>query len=80
MRIGRTIIDTDNMTIEEIKVLIDELRVIRNRKLKAEDLKRRMNDLLAEAAEEQFDFVDKDFGHCLRTTDFELWDTTRVHE
>ena len=77
MRIGRMIIDTDNMTVEEIKVLIDELREIRNRKLKAEDLKRRMTALLAEAAEEQFDFVDKDYGHCLRPTDFELWDTTR---
>ena len=80
MRIGRTIIDTDNMTISELSILINELCNIRTRKEKAEELKHRMAELLAEAAEEQFDFVDKDFGHCLRTTDFELWDTTRVHE
>ena len=74
MRIGRTIIDTDNMTAEEVKIIIDELRKIRARKLKAEELKNRMLELLADAQAEGFDFIDKDFGQCIRPVDIELWD------
>lgn len=75
MRIGRTIIDTDIMSAEDVKVLIDELRKIRVRKLKAEELKNRMADLLNEAAENGFDFIDNDFGYCYRPSDFTLIDT-----
>ena len=35
MRIGRTIIDTDNMSVEDMDVIINELRAIRSRKRKA---------------------------------------------
>ena len=55
MRIGRMIIDTDNMSIEEMDVLIREMRRIRARKLKAEELKNRMLELAGEKAGDKVD-------------------------
>ena len=65
MRIGRTIIDTDNMSAEDLKVIINELRAIRARKLKAEELNSRMNELLAEAKENNFIFINDYTGQVL---------------
>ena len=74
MRIGRTIIDTDNMTAEELATIIRELRNIRARKLKAEELKNRMLVLIADAKENGFTFIDKDFGQVWTGNDVELYD------
>lgn len=74
MRIGRTIIDTDNMSIEDMDIIIKELRSIRARKIKAAELVSRMNDLIADAKNEGFTFVDKDFGNVLMGTDFMVYD------
>jgi len=60
MRIGRMMIDTDNLSIEDMDTIIKELRVIRARKLKAEELKSRMMELLADAKENGFTFIDQD--------------------
>ena len=65
MRIGRIIIDTDNMSIEEMDAIIREMRKIRARKLKAEELNSCMNDLLAEAKENNFIFVNEYTGQVL---------------
>ena len=53
----RTMIDTDSMSINELDAIIKELRAIRARKLKAEELNNRMNELLAEAKENNFIFI-----------------------
>jgi len=74
MRIGRTIIDTDNMNAEDMDVIIKELRAIRARKLKAEELKTRMLELIADAKENGFTFIDKDFGQVWSGNDVELYD------
>ena len=74
MRIGRAIIDTDNMSIEDIEVVIKELRAIRARKLKAEELMNRMLELIADAKENGFAFIDKDFGYVVGNTDLTLYD------
>ena len=74
MRIGRTIIDTDNMSIEDMDTIIRELRAIRARRLKAEELKNRMVALIAEAKENGFTFIDKDFGQVWTGNDVELYD------
>ena len=74
MRIGRTIIDTDNMSTEDMNVIIKELRAIRARKLKAEELKTRMLELITDAKENGFTFIDKDFGQVWTSNDFELYD------
>lgn len=73
MRIGRTIIDTDNMSAEDMDVIIKELRAIRARKLKAEELKTRMLELIADAKENGFTFIDKDFGQVGSGNDVELY-------
>ena len=59
MRIGRIIIDTDAMSIEEMDAIIREMRKIRARKLKAEELNSRMSSLLAEAKENNFIFINE---------------------
>lgn len=74
MRIGRIMIDTDNMSIEDMDTIIKEMRAIRARKLKAEELKTRMIELIEEAKDNGFTFIDKDFGQVLTGNDFELYD------
>lgn len=77
MRIGRTFIDTNDMTADELTTIIHELREIRSRKLKAEELKDRMTELLADAISEGFEFIDKDFGNCIRADELDLWDVKK---
>lgn len=74
MRIGRMMIDTDNLSIEDMDTIIKELRVIRARKLKAEELKTQMLELIADAKENGFTFIDKDFGQVWTGNDVELYD------
>lgn len=74
MRIGRTIIDLDNLTIEDLNTVIDEARRVRNRKKEAESYKLRMHALLAESREAGFDFIDKDLGFVIKAEDLELHD------
>lgn len=74
MRIGRVMLDTANMTPEDITVLIDELRKIRKRKQEAESLKQRLRELLADAEAANFSFVDTGSGMVLDNNTFELYD------
>ena len=74
MRIGNHIIDTDWMTEEDLTTVICELRRIRERKRKQEQLVNRMNELLADAAAEHFVFCD-DCGRVLEAADINLVDT-----
>lgn len=74
MRIGSTIIDTNSMEVNELDMFIEELQRIRARKLKAEDLKKRMRDLIAEAKKSGFTFIDKDLGHIWLGDEFRLYD------
>ena len=74
LRIGRTIIDTVDWSSKDYDVIIRDLRKERARKAKAEELKTRMTELINEAKDNNFDFVDKDFGNILNPNDFELYD------
>ena len=74
MRIGRAIIDTDNMSVEELRILEHEIRALRKRREEAESFKARMTSLLEEAREAGFDFIDKDFGNVIRPVDVDLYD------
>ena len=55
----KTMIDTDSMSIDELDVIIRELRAIRARKREAEELNSRMKNLLAEAKEKNFIFINE---------------------
>ena len=74
MRIGRTFIDTDNMSIEELTMVIKELRDIRKRKEQAHALEMRMNDLIVEAKDNGFTFIDNACGFVREVDDFTLYD------
>lgn len=74
MRIGRTIINTDDMSISECTDLINALIAIQHRKLQAADLRERMMTLLTEAKENGFSFIDKDFGQVWTPQDVTVYD------
>lgn len=74
MRIGRTIIDIENMSIEDLKTIEHEIHALRRRREQAESYKSRMYELLEEAKAEGFDFIDKDFGNVIRPEDIALYD------
>jgi len=74
MRIGKIMIDTDSMSIEELTTLIVEFRKIRARKQMELDLTTKMNDLILEAKEQGFTFIDKACGFVREVDDFTLYD------
>lgn len=74
MRIGRVIIDTDNMSVEELDILVDELTRIKVRKERAESLHKQMNRLIEKAKNEGFTFIDKDYGFVRDVDDFVIFD------
>lgn len=74
MKIERTILNTGDMSVEDMDILIKELRAIRARKIKAEELKNRMLELIADAKENGFTFIDKDIGQVWSGNDVELYD------
>lgn len=74
MRIGRVIIDTDNMSDEELTTIINDLRAIRTRKREEAELRKRMNDVILEAKEKGFVFTDNTCGFVREVDDFTLYD------
>jgi len=74
MRIGRSIIDLDAMSVEDLTIIIDAARAARKRKQQAANLQGRMSELLNEAHDAGFDFIDKDFGNVIRPVDIEIHD------
>jgi len=74
MRIGKVMIDTDNMSIEELTTLITEFRKIRTRKQMELDFKTRMNELILEAKEHGFTFIDNACGFVREVDDCTLYD------
>lgn len=74
MRIGKTLIDTDSMSIEELNMVINELWNIRERKGQARALQVKMNDLILEAKEQGFTFIDNTCGYVREVDDFTMFD------
>ena len=74
LRIGSTIIDTRDWSMEDYDVIIHGLRKERARKGKAAELQLRMETLLNEAKENNFYFADKDLGNIWRPEDVEVID------
>ena len=74
MRIGRIMIDTDEMSVEELTTIINELHNIRHRRERKEQFSRSMTELLTKAANEGFTFYDKDFGQVIEGADLIIFD------
>ena len=78
MRIGRFILDTDSMSIDELTTIINKLRQIRSRKEHLAALETEMTNLIAHANELGYDFIDKDFGNVIQTHDLVVVDNRKV--
>lgn len=74
MRIGKIMIDTDSMSVEELTMVINELRETRKRKEQARELQMKMNALILEAKEQGFTFIDNACGFVREVDDFTLYD------
>lgn len=74
MRIGRTIIDIESLSIEDMRTIEHEIHALRRRREKAENLKGQLLDLINEANAAGFDFIDKDFGNVIRPEDISIYD------
>lgn len=74
MRIGKTLLDTDNMTTEEMNMWIDGLRRIRARKIEQANIAADMNALITRAKEKGFVFLDKSCGFVREVDDFTVFD------
>jgi hypothetical protein len=74
MRIGKIMIDTDNMSDEELTTIINNLRAIRTRKREEAILRKDMNDLILKAKDNGFTFIDNACGFVREVDDFTLYD------
>jgi len=74
MRIGRVIIDTDNMTYEEVNQLVQELREIRKRKSEARDCKIRMQNMVEESLDHGFRYINRYTGELFNADEWFVYD------
>ena len=74
MKPRRTVIDTDDMTVDELTTIIVEFRKIRARKMRKEELQEKMNSLISEAQQEGFLFIDNTCGFVREPNDFDIMD------
>lgn len=74
MRIGNVILDTDNMTYEEVDILVKELRDIRKRKGEARDCKWRMKNAVEKSQEEGFRYINRYTGEIFNPNDWWVYD------
>lgn len=74
MRIGSVIIDTDNMRVEDVDVLIKELKQIRERKGEARGYKHRLGAMLENMQDDNFVFCNKHTGEVLNVNDWVVYD------
>lgn len=62
------------MSDEDMTTIINELRAIRTRRREEVELRKRMNDLILEAKEKGFTFIDNTCGFVREVNDFNLYD------
>lgn len=82
MRIGSVILDTDNMSVEDVNVLINQLKQVRARKSEARSYKQRLASMLEGMKEEGFTFCSQYTGEVLKAEDWLVYDEHEkcVHE
>lgn len=74
MRVGKIMIDTDNMSLDEIGSLITALEAVHARKTREESLRKQMNRLIEQAKKEGFTFIDRECGFVHEVDDFTVFD------
>ena len=74
MRIGKVILDTDNMTYEEVDQLVQELREIRKRKGEARECKTRMKNMVEVSFDNGFRYVNRYTGELFNADEWFVYD------
>ena len=74
MRIGAMMIDLDALNIDDLRALEQEARRRRLRKMQKAEFQQRMNELLKEAKDEGFTFIDNTCGFVREPDDFTILD------
>lgn len=74
MRIGKVILDTDNMTYEEVDQLVQELREIRKRKGEARECKTRMKNMVEVSFDHGFRYVNRYTGELFNADEWFVYD------
>lgn len=74
MRIGPMMIDLDALNIEDLRLLEHEARHMRIRKVQKAEYQRRMNELLKEAKNDGYTFIDNTCGFVREPDDFTILD------
>lgn len=74
MRIGNVIIDTENMTYDEINVLVNELREIRKRKGQARDCKTRLHNAVVASFDDGFRYINRYTGEIFNEDEWFVYD------
>ena len=74
MRIGNVIIDTDNMSYDEVDVLVKELREIRKRKGEARSCKTRLNNAVTVSQDNGFRYINRYTGEVFNANDWWVYD------
>ena len=74
MRIGPMMIDLDALNVEDLRTLEQEARRKRQRKMRQAEYQLRMNELLKEAKDDGFTFIDGMCGFVREPDDFTIMD------
>lgn len=74
MRIGKVLIDTKDMSIEELDTLIKEMKHASDRKREARARKRNFVEMLTNMKEEGFTLCSKYTGEVLNADEWLVWD------
>lgn len=74
MRIGNVILDTDNMSYNEVDALVKELREIRKRKGQAKDCRNYLRGIDADAKDNGFRYVNRYTGEIFNANDWWVYD------
>lgn len=74
MRIGKTMLDLENLTEEDLSEVIKEAKRLRARKADARNLREGLTAMLAGAKERNFAICSKYTGEVLKAEDWVIYD------
>ena len=74
MRIGKTVLDLESLTEEDLTLVIDEAKNLRTRKRSARSLHDSLKATLENAKENKFSICSKYTGEVLRAEDWVVYD------
>lgn len=70
MRIGKMVLDTDNLSIEDLTTIIIELRKIKECKTEARAFGRNFQDMMIRMRDQGYRFTNKHTGEILKEEDW----------